>query len=113
MARGVEGNDLRGAGNGGIRDDGCGIGSVWGDHTCWTTTPVTGLCPPQLLRFGPGQRSRPWDIPHVHHGIVSLKFSDVPPSSRLLLCLDGGAAIDGVSTEGHPGTLSGQAMKTG
>lgn len=84
-----------------------------GDHTCWTTTPVTGLCPLQLLRFGPGQGSCPWDIPHVHHGIVNLKLSDVPPSRCLLLRLDGGAAIDGVSTEGHPGTLSGQAMKTG
>lgn len=86
---------------------------MWRDHTCWTTSPITGLCPPHLLRLGPGQGACPWGMSHVHHCIVNLKLSNLPLRCSLLLWLDGGAAIDGVSTEGHPSTLSGQTVKTG
>lgn len=48
----------------------------------------------------------------MHHRVVKLKLSD-RPLRCLLLWLDGGAAVDGVSTEGHPGALSWQAVETG
>lgn len=109
----IEGNDLGGVGQGGVRDDGCGIGSVRGHHTRRTPVPVASLSPPQLLGLGPGQRARSWGVPHVHHRVVELKLSDGSLRRRLLLRLDGGAAKDGVRTEGHPSSLSGQTVKTG
>lgn len=108
-----EGNDLRGARQGGIGDERGGISSMWGDYTCWTTTPITGLCPPHLLRLRPRQGGGPWGISHVHHCIVNLKLANLPRRRSLLLRPAGGAAINGVSTEGHPGSLSGQTVKTG
>lgn len=84
-----------------------------GHHTCRTPIPITSLCPPQLLRLGPGQCACSWGVSHVHHRVVKLKLSNRPLRRCLLLWLDGGAAIDGVSTEGHPGTLSWQTVETG
>lgn len=85
LTRGVEGNDLRGAREGGIRDNRRGIGSMWGDNTCWTATPITALRSPQLLRLGPGQCACPWNIPHVHNCIVNLELSNLPLRSGLPL----------------------------
>lgn len=83
-----------------------------GHHACRTAIPITSLRPPQLLRLGPGQCACSWGVSHVHHCVVKLKLSN-RPLRCLFLCLDGGAAVDGVSTEGHPGTLSWQTVETG
>lgn len=113
LAGGLEGNDLGGVGQGGVRDDGCGVGSVRGHHTCRTPVPVMSLRPPQLLGLGPGQRACSRGVSHVHHRFVKLKLPNRPLRGRLLLLLGGGAAKDGVGAEGHPGAVSRQTVEPG
>ncbi|TNN68632.1 hypothetical protein EYF80_021146 [Liparis tanakae] len=84
-----------------------------GDHTRWTAAPIAGQRPPELLRLGPGQGAGPRGVPHVHRGIVHLELADLPRGWSSLLRLDGGAAVEGVGAEGHPGALSGQTVKPG
>lgn len=46
----------------------------------------------------------------MHHCTVDLKLPDLP--LRPIARLDGRAAVDGISAEGHPGALTGQTVKT-
>lgn len=85
LTRGVESDDLRGARQRGIGDHRGGVSSMWGDNTCWSSTPITCLCPPHFLRLWPWQGACPGCVSHVNHCIINLKLPNLPLGRELLL----------------------------
>lgn len=48
----------------------------------------------------------------MHHGVVHLQFANLPLGCIVVFQPDGGAAVDGLSTERHPWPGSGKTVET-